>query len=340
MVRSIDATIADLFQPIISDIQHARFTTPSSIIVYDHLITLDQEIDLVWYAPWTMGKILFFLNRYYPLCIVVFNQYTLFTINLTDELCMAWLRWQGWTGLATCMVAEIILQLRLYALYFLDKKVLLFMVISFLGTSACAAAIMGEVLSNFTVQSHIIPGFPFCIPIKVPNYLFSFWIPILAFESILCGMALFRGFQAFRYRHSVFQSGRHLVTLLLRDSIIYYLIIFVTILTNLLVWSTGQVGLIEIPVGFTVAMSCVMGNRLILNVRQMKRQMEESIEARDKNIFHLPFATNTRNGTPSMVVFARAPTSPLSPDSQSGFEFVEMQDMGRDTAPPRHIVTI
>jgi hypothetical protein len=80
---------------------------------------------------------------------------------------MAWLRWQGWTGLATCMVAEgalslaitlikllpvstVILQLRLYALYFLDKKVLFFMVVSFLATSACAAAIMGNVLSNFT----------------------------------------------------------------------------------------------------------------------------------------------------------------------------------------------
>ena len=60
------------------------------------------------------------------------------------------------------------------------------------------------------VQSHLIPGLPFCIPIKIPSYLYAFWIPILAFESLLCGMALFRGFQAFRYRRSVFQAGRHL----------------------------------------------------------------------------------------------------------------------------------
>lgn len=153
------------------------------------------------------------------------------------------------------------------------------MVVSFLATSACSAVIMGNVLSEvrsawpgstrflkycglttstLQVQSNFIPGFPFCIPFDVPSYLYAFWIPILAFESLLCGMALFRGFQAFHYRQSVFQSGRHLVTLLLRDSIVYFLMwatvvfvlspsnnvddsIFITYLTNLLLWSTGQV---------------------------------------------------------------------------------------------------
>jgi len=345
MVQLLDARIVNVLVPFIREIQHARYSTlaASTIIVYDHVISLDQEIELVWKAPWTMGKVLFFLNRYYPLCIVVFNQYTLFSSILTDELCTNWLRWQGWTGLATCMVAEVILQLRLYALYFLDKKVLLFMVVSFLATSAGSAAIMGNVLSKVTARAHVIPGLPFCVPIDLPDYVYTFWIPILANESLLCGMALFRGFQAFRYRQNVFQSGRHLVTLLLRDSIIYFLIIFVTYLTNLLIWSTGKIGLIEIPAGFTVAMSCVMGNRLILNVRSLKREMEQSIEHRDKSIFHLPLTTNPRDETPSMVLFARAPTTPLSPDSQSEFEFMEMRelrDMEKDSMPQRHIVTL
>lgn len=101
-----------------------------------------------------------------------------------------------------------------------------------------------------------------------------------------------------------------------------------------------QVGLIEVPVGFAVAMSCVMGNRLILNVRYMKREMDDSVEGREKSIFHLPFATNPRDRTPSMVDFARAPMTPLSPDSQSEFEYVEMQSMGNISSPQRHVVTI
>jgi hypothetical protein len=73
----------------------------------------------------------------------------------------------------------------------------------------------------------------------------------------------------------------------------------------------------------------------------MKRQMDVSIQDREKSIFHLPLATYPRDRTtPSMVVFAREPITPLSPDSQSEFEFVEMRDMGRDSVPQRHLVTI
>jgi hypothetical protein len=47
-------------------------------------------------------------------------------------------------------ISIVILQLRLYALYFLDKKVLVLMVVSFLASSACSAVIMEHVLRNFT----------------------------------------------------------------------------------------------------------------------------------------------------------------------------------------------
>jgi len=288
-----------------------------------------------------MGKILFFLNRYYPICNVIFNQYVLLTSNLTDDLCRFWFRWQGWTAVCSCMIAQSILQVRLYALYFLDKKILFIMVVGFVATSACSAAIMGNVLSKITVRSHLIPGFPFCTPLSFPTYLYAFWIPILAFESLLCGMALFRGFQAFRYRQSVFHAGRQLVTLLLRDSIVYYLVVFVTYLVTLLLWSTSQPGLIEIPVGFAVAMSCIMGNRLILNVRLMKRKMEQSNDA-DRSVLQLPLTRGAaaRNNTPSEVEFAREQITPLSPDSQSEFEWMELKDLERDSIPRRHIVTI
>lgn len=229
--------------------------------------------------------------------------------------------------------------------------------------------------TRLEAHSHLIPGLPFCIPMATPDYMYAFWVPILAFESLLCGMALFRGFQAFRYRHSVFESGRHLVTILLRDSIIYYLMfvvllyvlyhliaypsgsVFVAYLINLLFWSNGRVcllslfytclanikpqaGLVEVPVGFTVAMSCVMGNRLILNVRHMKRNMEESIYDREKSILHLPYTTNDANGdkSPSMIIFAQSRSMIVTPDSES--EFIELKDMRRESIPQGHFVAL
>jgi hypothetical protein len=48
----------------------------------------------------------------------------------------------------------VILQMRLYALYFLNKKVLVLMVVGFLIASALSATVMGTVLSGITGQNN------------------------------------------------------------------------------------------------------------------------------------------------------------------------------------------
>lgn len=70
----------------------------------------------------------------------------------------------------------------------------------------------------------VIPGGMFCIPNNVSTHFFAFWIPMLAFETLLCGLALIRGFQTYRSNGTLFQSGRQLVAILIRDSIFYFLV--------------------------------------------------------------------------------------------------------------------
>lgn len=221
---------------------------------------------------------------------------------------------------------------------------------------------------NTQVQSHIIPGLPTCTLLSVPDYLYTFWIPILAFESLLCGMALFRGIQTLYHHQSVFRSGRHLMTMLLRDSVIYYLMCAIPFfhlhhsrVTELAVysphispicwfgaperlilhpsfiqfrWNSAQAGLLEAPVGFTIAMSCVIGNRLILNVRNLKREMEEGINGMDKRVPSLNVDHGEESRTGSVVVFASRSGS-TAPTSHSALEFMELRDIHRPDSPPQ-----
>jgi len=282
-------SLESLVATALSDLQASRYASlaASAIIVYDHLITLDQEIEFIWKSRCSVVKYLFFLNRYYILSCVVFNNYVLFTTSLTDSLCLRWFQWQGWTGLSACMIAEVILQMRLYALYLGNKKILAFMIICFVVSSGCAAVIMGTVLSHVTAISELIPGQRFCIPLGISPNFYIFWIPILAFESLLGGLALIRGIRNTRSDRGIFYFGRDLVNILIRDSVLYFLVIVVTYLTNLVVWATQSEYVTEIPIGFTVAMSCVMGNRIILNVRGVKREiMSSSVETPQFLQFH------------------------------------------------------
>jgi hypothetical protein len=134
----------------------------------------------------------------------------------------------------------VILQLRLYALYLHNKKVLAFMVICFLTSSACAAVIMGTVMSRVTgdtetshscssmlisrpAVSQLIPGMHFCIPLGVSPDFYIFWLPIIAFETLLGVLALVRGVQTVRSDHGLMRVGRDLINILIRDSVLYFL---------------------------------------------------------------------------------------------------------------------
>jgi len=138
-----------------------------------------------------------------------------------------------------------ILQMRLYALFSLNKKILALLISFFLITTATAGWIMGSVLSTlkgavdnlFTLVVFILldtflataltlpTGGKFCVPANVPGHFYLFWIPLLAYECLLCALALIRGFQTFKSSGTgLFQSGRHLVAVLVRDSLMYFFV--------------------------------------------------------------------------------------------------------------------
>jgi len=166
--------------------------------------------------------------------------------------------------------------MRIYALYSLNKKILALTAVVFIAASTASAAVMGTVLSQITASAfRPLPDMIFCVPAGVSKHFFAFWVPMLAYESLLCGLALLRGFQAFQSLASPFRSGKYLVGILIRDSVLYFLVMFAAFLTDLLVWIMAPVHLIEIPIGFSVALSCVMGNRMILNVREMNKGLAE-----------------------------------------------------------------
>ena len=48
---------------------------------------------------------------------------------------------------------------------------------------------------------------------------------MLSFETILCTLAVVRAFQMYQPSRSLFDSGRQLVAVLVRDSLMYFLVL-------------------------------------------------------------------------------------------------------------------
>ncbi|KAF7367149.1 hypothetical protein MSAN_00974600 [Mycena sanguinolenta] len=168
-----------------------------------------------------------------------------------------------------CFIAEVILQMRLYALFSMNKKVLVLVAIAFIVSSMSSAVIIGTALEGVGgALSNPVPGVTLCVVTGVPNSVFAFWIPILCFESLLCGLALYRGLQTFRLTDTLFQSTNRLVVILIRDSVFYFFVVFATYFIDMLmlVLVTTSNAPFEIGFAFSVALSCCIGNRMMLNM--------------------------------------------------------------------------
>ncbi|KAF4616828.1 hypothetical protein D9613_008234 [Agrocybe pediades] len=164
------------------------------------------------------------------------------------------------------ILAEGVLQTRIYALYGQNKGVLTLMVACYaIATAISAWAAITDIIQAksavISVPRHVLCSFP-----TLSKNTFGLWLPPLIFESGLCIMALYKGIQTLSY-----VGGRRrrvsLMDILIRDSVLYFLIISVLYTTCFVMWMAAPVAYLEIPVGILVAMTCILGSRMIFNLR-------------------------------------------------------------------------
>ncbi|KDR83293.1 hypothetical protein GALMADRAFT_134772 [Galerina marginata CBS 339.88] len=232
-----DSTLAPLLFESVEAVQITRYCqlAAGSLVIFDNLITLDEEVNFIWQRRWSFGKCLFLTNRYFSLAVFVFNIYSaFFTPKLSDSITNS--------DTVTLNVES-------------SQYVTLWILITRLLLSA------GQVL--------VYPGGNSCVPTNIAPHFYAFWIPVLLFESVLCTLAIASSFQSLKRIPSGLRRGtRGLVYILIRDSIAYFFIIGSAYLTCLLMWILAPTRFVDTPVSLVVGMTCVLGNRVFMNVRR------------------------------------------------------------------------
>ncbi|KAF9559140.1 hypothetical protein CPC08DRAFT_530233 [Agrocybe pediades] len=239
----------------IQELQVIRYTRiiASSVIFYDHVVTLGDEVRLMWNGKWSLVKILFFMIRYYALPSAIFSLYSIFTPFLTDEVSMRIVRWDMATAFLATFLTEAVLVIRLYALYNRNRKVLVFMLNMVAGSASMAVLLPSGITCTFP---------------PLPPRAYAFWIPFTTFDSVLCAFAIYRGYQSFK--SSVDRHGslaNRLLKVMIRDSIFIFIILTLAYISGTLVWVKLLNADILIPGAFITTLCTVLPTRMILNIR-------------------------------------------------------------------------
>ncbi|KAF8224289.1 hypothetical protein L208DRAFT_1461566 [Tricholoma matsutake] len=240
----------------------------AALVIYEHFLQLDNEVELFWKKRWCVGKILFLTNRYFSLVLLISSAAGIMVPRPSLKLCFMYYHvWQNIAMEVQVILTHAILAHRLHAMYWRRRNVLVFL-IAVICTEAAYLSAMKVVgaLSLFSVETLTImtnepfPGNIFCaLHSRRSLYVYSV---VLVVETIFLGMALRKA-----WTHRASQCGSPLMQELSRDSVFYFFMTFCVYLTNLVFWEQDQMPLNTLGLPFSYAFGSIFSNRLLIRIR-------------------------------------------------------------------------
>ncbi|KIM57302.1 hypothetical protein SCLCIDRAFT_28912 [Scleroderma citrinum Foug A] len=288
--------LAPLIEAVLFGLQtHMAVTV---LLLYDYFLTLDDEIEFIWKRlSWNSSTVLYLLLRYfgtlYNLTATVFmfipatdNTYDSFDSDYENSYILLINKAAGqfvlgadsWAGSVIWWMVQVILLLRLYALYGCSKRLLVLMVTFFAAeVSTMLWILIGtSLLRSGTFAEHVyVTGYYYndvelCFGEVVPAYG-HIWVPSFIFDAILAILAVWAGIQHSRrqsYAHSRFNKSR-LVDVLIHGNVVYFISPLVTFILLLKAGVSQEVTWFADTLLFRAPVAISAGCRLILSIRQV-----------------------------------------------------------------------
>ncbi|KAJ7463948.1 hypothetical protein FB451DRAFT_1139116 [Mycena latifolia] len=270
-------------------------------ILYDYFITLEDEIQYIWTQRLSVSKLMFLWIRYYSIALLLFDVIQIHVFArpgiTSNNLCVAMDTIIRVVGAVSLWSVEIIMQLRVVALFGCSKRVAAINLVLFVGS---IASFMWILIFDHARRASVIAtaidlGLPEC-PAIHSGIEWAQWVPATIYEGILFGFALFKTFETTTVWYRT-DAKLPLYTVLLRDNILYFFGIAALLVFNNLMVAVDVTHIPWFSYGPFHAAVGIMTTRMLLNLRK--------VAATELDLTTLP--TNVAPGTLGSSVHFRTP---------------------------------
>lgn len=263
-------------------------------IIYDFMLTLGQEVELVWMQRWSLMSILYLGVRYLGIVYSIMEILdSVPTISVTDAGCHIMYNAIIWMTLAVSVMLGVITTTRLYAMYQRSRKMLIFLVVTLLAVNICNGVFLAIGMRRASEEELVLFGTYQCSvsydgDVQVLKSMP--WILTTAWEILALCLAGWIAIHHFRdlQRHSAGGIIGDFVTVLMKTHAAYFssfvIVSFFWLGEVSPTFTTDLFSLkSEIYRGFLqiilVVQLFVVGPRLILSVRRYRAELMASSDA-------------------------------------------------------------
>ncbi|EIN08642.1 hypothetical protein PUNSTDRAFT_135020 [Punctularia strigosozonata HHB-11173 SS5] len=269
----------------LKDLQIVNMNEPAmlALMMYDYLLTLADEVELVWKRPFTGITLLFLINRYFaPMEMIVLTVafqsnwpmelYARFCVNdsrVTREQDMQQLPEYANVRNLFCRTSQqvlieeypVIMIIRVYALFGKSRPVLVGLILVFLAQVAVQARVL---VTGVALKVPILAG---CILVGRTQLFTGLWIAPLVTDGCIFFLTLWRSRIYFNRA-----ARMPMLQLFLRDGVAYFFVIFGSNLLNVIMFlAVSAEPLRPFFAPEAQAITSIMVSRIVLNIRSFSQ---------------------------------------------------------------------
>lgn len=239
-----------------------------SILVYDHLMTLAEEITFIWYRPKALSAMLFLFNRYLALFGNIYGSVIDFS-PISEQSCPKYLLSRELLVFCQQILVCFILTLRTYALYSRSKRLLICMIAVIIVLAGVASAGIFRYHSSNVI---VAPGIN-CYESGASVTLASpglAWIALFVYELLIFVLTVFRFCKTRGMLRSPYlvMSRNNIADIMFQDGAMYFGVMTLSNIPNILLFYFGSdINRFSLA-SFTSCMSVTLVSRLMLNLHK------------------------------------------------------------------------
>ncbi|KAF9039377.1 hypothetical protein BJ165DRAFT_1497825, partial [Panaeolus papilionaceus] len=180
--------------------------TAYGVVAYDWALTFGQEVELIWKQPFTIGTVLFAINRYLPFLDLSIGMHSLSHHHFSAQSCHKRFNAMIWLVVAGVIIAQLVLSLRTVAIWARRKLIIVILSITFCCTSIPLVAIAETLILPSLEFRDDVPG---CQIASASNVIAIPYIAILISETVICFLSLLRTYQYLQHTDSTWIHHLH-----------------------------------------------------------------------------------------------------------------------------------
>ncbi|KAI6045423.1 hypothetical protein EDC04DRAFT_58257 [Pisolithus marmoratus] len=239
---------------------------PSAIIMYDYVLTLEEEVDFIWSMPFSVASAIYLITRYIGTALILLSTTIFISVTITPGTVIGsfFLVLEGWANCIEIWLVQILLQMRLYAIYHGSKKVLLIGLFGFVAEIAITITCMVQI-TKFEVSS---------IAHQTRTYPTINYAAVVVYEFLLFALAVYAAIQRYREDRTflpvTLDKMKDLRTILIGGNVAYFLGTLLYVITYLVVSLTLPTPWMAAMPRLGFAVTAIIGCHLVLHVRSSR----------------------------------------------------------------------